>query len=207
MTPSFSEFLVSVTSHSPHYSSTLLATYQFSADSFFFKLECIQNHMLGEQDGGEVGGYVVHLSSWIYHKYTFRHRSACRTPTENGQEYLTRGKKYIEPWKTGDQALSLCSGSTKSKTLDYQRTNPREYQIGIQRKPLEYKTQHHPTTSSTLCRMPHLNNKQNKYTKQSSADRVPPHSAFPIRGKTNKQTNAQHKSQPIGSLHKPLDQT
>ena len=31
-------------------------------------------------------------------------------------------------------------------------------------KPLEYKTQHHPTTSSTLCRTPHLNNKQNKIT-------------------------------------------
>ena len=31
-------------------------------------------------------------------------------------------------------------------------------------KLLEYKTQHHPTTSSTLCRMPHLNNKQNKNT-------------------------------------------
>ena len=28
-----------------------------------------------------------------------------------------------------DQVLSLWSGSTDSKTLDYQRTNPREYQI------------------------------------------------------------------------------
>ena len=27
-------------------------------------------------------------------------------------------------------------------------------------KPLEYKNQHHPTTSSTLCRTPHPNNKQ-----------------------------------------------
>ena len=33
-----------------------------------------------------------------------------------------------------------------------------------QRKPLEYKTQHHPSTSSILCRTPHLNNKQNKNT-------------------------------------------
>jgi len=33
---------------------------------------------------------------------------------------------------------------------------------------LELKTQHwcYPTTSSTLCRMPHLNNKQNKNTNQ-----------------------------------------
>ena len=30
---------------------------------------------------------------------------------------------------TRDQALSLWSGSTDSKILDYQRTNPREYQI------------------------------------------------------------------------------
>ena len=28
-----------------------------------------------------------------------------------------------------DQALSLWSGKTDSKTLDYQRTNPRGYQI------------------------------------------------------------------------------
>jgi len=31
-------------------------------------------------------------------------------------------------------------------------------------KPLERKKLHHPTTSSTLCRMPHLNNKENKNT-------------------------------------------
>ena len=31
-------------------------------------------------------------------------------------------------------------------------------------KPLEYKTQHHPTTSNTLYRTPYLNNKQNKNT-------------------------------------------
>ena len=32
------------------------------------------------------------------------------------------------------------------------------------KEPLEYKTQHHPTTSSTLFRTPHPNNKQNKNT-------------------------------------------
>ena len=31
-------------------------------------------------------------------------------------------------------------------------------------KRLEYKTQHHPNTSSILYRTPHLNNKQNKNT-------------------------------------------
>ena len=67
---------------------------------------------------------------------------------------------------TRDQALSLWSGSTDSKTLDYQTTNPREYQIV--RTHTEETTwiqaEHHPTTSSTLCRMLHLNNKQNKNT-------------------------------------------
>ena len=84
----------------------------------------------------------------------------------SGQEYLTSRKEYIDPHKTQDQALSLWTGSTDSKTLDYQRTNPRGYQtVRIHtKKPLEYKTQHHPTTNSTLCRTPHLNNKQNKNT-------------------------------------------
>ena len=67
---------------------------------------------------------------------------------------------------TRDQALSLWRQSTDSKSLDYQRTNPREYQTvrAPKRKPLEYKTYHRPTTSSTLCRMLHPNNKQNKNT-------------------------------------------
>ena len=70
-----------------------------------------------------------------------------------------------------DQALSLWSGSTDSKTLDYQRINPREYQIvrTHTKETTEYKTQHHSTTSSTLCRTPHLNNKQSKIQTQSSA--------------------------------------
>ena len=54
-----------------------------------------------------------------------------------------------------------------------------------QRKPLEYKTQHHPTTSSTLFRTPPLNNKQTKIQIQYTG--LPRHSALPIRGKTNKQ--------------------
>ena len=68
---------------------------------------------------------------------------------------------------TRDQALSLWSGSTDSKNLDYQRTNPMWYWIvgtHTQKKPLEYKTQCHTTTCCTLCRMPYLNNKQNKNT-------------------------------------------
>ena len=36
------------------------------------------------------------LSPQIHQEYTFRHRSACRTPAESRQEYLTSGKEYIE---------------------------------------------------------------------------------------------------------------
>ena len=51
--------------------------------------------------------------------------------------------------------------------------------------------------------MPHLNNKQNKTKLQTqlSAGRITPHSALPIRGKTNKQNSAQI------SLSKKLTQT
>ena len=64
-----------------------------------------------------------------------------------------------------DQALSLWSRGTDSKTLDYWRTNLREYQIvRTHTKETTWITQHHPTTSSTLCKMPHLNKKQNKNT-------------------------------------------
>ena len=52
-----------------------------------------------------------------------------RIPTESGQEYMTSGKEYIDPCKTQDQAMRLWSWSTDSKSLDYQRTNPREYEI------------------------------------------------------------------------------
>ena len=55
---------------------------------------------LGEQDGREVGGCGVHVSPLTHQEYTFRHRSACRTPAESRQEYLTSGKEYIEPRKT-----------------------------------------------------------------------------------------------------------
>ena len=45
---------------------------------------------------GVVGGHGVHLSPWIHQEYTFRHRSACRTPAESGQQDLTSEKRYIE---------------------------------------------------------------------------------------------------------------
>ena len=67
---------------------------------------------------------------------------------------------------TRDQALSLCSGSTDSKVLNYQRTNLREdWIVRTHTKETSWiQNQHHPTTSSTLCKTHHLNNKQNKNT-------------------------------------------
>ena len=46
-----------------------------------------------------------------------------------------------------------------------------------------------------------------KYKPSHQWTGLPPRSALPTRGKTKKQTKIQHKSPPIGSLHKPLDQT
>ena len=54
----------------------------------------------GEQDGRGAGGCGVYLFPRIHKEYTFRHRNACRTPSESRQEYLTTGKEYIEARKT-----------------------------------------------------------------------------------------------------------
>ena len=54
----------------------------------------------GEQDDRGVGGRGVPLSPWMHQEYTFSYRSAYRPPAESRQEYLTRGKEYIEPHKT-----------------------------------------------------------------------------------------------------------
>ena len=64
------------------------------------KKSILKNLTLEEQDGRGVGAHGVHLSPRIHQEYTFRHTSACRTPAESGQEYLTSGKEYIEPHKT-----------------------------------------------------------------------------------------------------------
>ena len=57
-------------------------------------------------------------------------------------------------------------------------------------KPLEYKTQHHPITSSTLCKKPHLNNKQNKNT-NLIISRQDYHLTQPSSSEENKQANKQ----------------
>ena len=58
-----------------------------------------KNMVLREQAGRGVSG-CEHLSTQIHQIYTFRHRSACRTPAESGQEYLTSRKECIELCKT-----------------------------------------------------------------------------------------------------------
>ena len=65
-----------------------------------------------------------------------------------------------------------------------------------QRKPLEYKTWHHPTTSSNLCRTPHLNNKQNKNTNPMSS-RQDHHLTQPCPSEEKQTNKPQHKSHPI----------
>jgi len=60
----------------------------------------------------------VYLSPLIHQEYTSRHRSACRTPAESRQEYLTRGKEYIEPQKTQKDE------GTREKNRSVSRTGP-----------------------------------------------------------------------------------
>ena len=54
----------------------------------------------GEQDGRGVGERGIYLSLLIHQEHTCRHRSACRTPAESRQEYMTSRKEFIEPQKT-----------------------------------------------------------------------------------------------------------
>ena len=90
---------------------------------------------------------------------------------------------------TRDQALSLWSGSTDSKTLEYQRITPREFQIvRIHTKettwiqdPASPNHQEHPVQDTS--------SKQQKYKPNHQQTGLPPHSALLIRGKTNNQTN------------------
>ena len=90
-------------------------------------------------------------------------------------------------------AGSSVHGIFQASVLEWGHSR-QEYWNGVkqweiaQRKPLEYKTQHHPTTSSTLCRTSHLNNKQNKIQTQSSADRITTSLNLAHR-KKNKQNN------------------
>ena len=69
------------------------------------------------------------LPNWrTYHKWK-QHREKLelregKTPEKAQEQNLNHRVELFR-----DQALSCWSGSTDSKTLDYQRTNPSEYQI------------------------------------------------------------------------------
>ena len=68
---------------------------------YIFKINHSKINEEGKQDGRGVGGHGVHLSPQVHQEHTFRHRSACRTPAESGQKYVTSGKEYVEPCKLG----------------------------------------------------------------------------------------------------------
>ena len=82
-------------------------------------ISCKDGHNKGQkkrtEDSRERG---VHLSPWYTRKYTLAYRNACRTPAESGQEYLTRGKEYIEPHKTWSDE------GTKGENRRVSRTGP-----------------------------------------------------------------------------------
>ena len=90
-----------------------------------------------------------------------------------------------------DQALSLWSGNIDSKTLDYQRTNPREYQIvrTHTKETTWIKTQYHPTTSSTFAG--HLISARNKTKIQNQSWTDVITISLSLKRKTNKQNSAQ----------------
>jgi len=70
------------------------------------------------KNGRGVGGHGVCLSPQMHQEYSFRHKSACRTPAESGQEDLTSGKEYIEHTK-----LSRMKGLGE-KNRSVSRTGP-----------------------------------------------------------------------------------
>ena len=101
----------------------------------------------------------------------------------------------MEPlFLTRDQALSLWCGSTDSKTLDYKRNIPREYQIvrahtkettWIQ-NPTSPNHQYHPVQEASYKQQ---TNHKYKSNHQQIGSRL--HSAWPIRAKANEQTSSQ----------------
>ena len=109
----------------------------------------------------------------------------------------TAGRKNRSVSRTGP---ALSQWGTRDVTLGIIK----EW-VFTQRKPLEYKTQHHPTTSSTLCRISHLNNKQNKNTNPIKS-RQDYHLTQPCPSE-EKQTNNNNKNSAQISPYMKLTQT
>ena len=110
-----------------------------------------------------------------------------------------------DPCKTKNQALSLWSGDTEFKTLDYQRTNPKGYKIvrthtketaWIQ-GPASPNHQQHPVQDASTKQQT-----KQKCKPSHQQTGLPPHSALPIRGKTNKQTKTSAQISPYMKLTK-----
>ena len=139
------------------------------------------------------------LSSW-YHTL-WAHKSPLRMDVVHSQHIWGQGKQSYS-WQKGHLREKL--GWTKHPARPPHEIKPRALTpgpyttreltvVGIkrweltQRKPLQYKTWHHTTTSSTLCRMPHLNKQtKQKYKPNHQQTVLPLHSPLPIRRKTNK---------------------
>ena len=92
---------------------------------------------------------------------------------------------------TRDQTLGLWSGKNDSKALDYQRTNPREYQIvrthtkeiAWVQDPASPNHQWHPVQDAWSKQQ---TKQKHKLTHQQAG--LPPHSGLLLRGNTSKQT-------------------
>ena len=68
-------------------------------------LTCLLRNLYAGQEATVRTGHRTtdwfQIGKGVHQDYTFRYRSACRTPAENGQEYLSSGKEYIEHAKLG----------------------------------------------------------------------------------------------------------
>ena len=102
----------------------------------------------------------------------------------------------IKPWAFGVGTLTPRPYSIRELTLEL--SNSENSHKGNHLK-------HHSTTSSTLGRMPHLNNKQTNIQIQWSAGSITTSLSL-AHQKKNNQIKTQHKSHPMWSLHKRLDQ-
>ena len=106
----------------------------------------------------------------------------------------------IKPW-------AFWSGSTDFKTLDYQRTNPREYEIVRTHTKETTLIQELASSNHQLHPVQDTSSKQetNKQTKNLNHEKTDYNLTQPCPSE-EKKTKTQHKSHPIQSLHKPLDQ-
>ena len=105
---------------------------------------------------------------------------------------------------TKDQALSFWNGSTDSKSLVYQRANPREYQILRTYTKETTWIQDLASTNHQQHPVQDVSSKQQtkqKYKPNHQQTGLPPHSALPIRGESNKQKLSKNLSLYEGYTH------